>query len=388
MSVKSSKYQKYLDYIDGFWYALTYQNTEDRGIHIGLPHPYISPSHEAMFAGDQFYWDSYFIILGLLESGRTELARGMVDNLIYLHRRFEIIPSRNRFNNIGISQIPFLTSMIREVYSHTQDIDWLSEAVEVAESELTDYWQRGDHMVYEGLSRYCDHYIIHQTAEHESGWDMTSRFGERCLDFIPIDLNSCLYKYEIDLAYIYSLLENPIKVEEYKKRADERKHSINKLLWNEKKGFYFDFDYNSEVRSEFRSLAGFYPMWAGIATPEQAQKMRHSLKLFEYAGGLANTQKEGVSNSPKKQWDYPNGWANQHWIVVQGLLNYGFEDVARRIATKWLNLNAEVFDDSGKMWERYDVVACRVGDSERYPLQSGFGWTNAIFVKLVEVLGI
>ncbi|MCH8020390.1 hypothetical protein IH785_11060 [candidate division KSB1 bacterium] len=77
--------------------------------------------------------------------------------------------------------------------------------------ELKNYWmgtKKEIHLMFQGLSRYCDHYITHYTAEHESGWDMTSRFNERCLDYLPIDLNSCLYKYEIDLAETYNILND------------------------------------------------------------------------------------------------------------------------------------------------------------------------------------
>ncbi len=380
-------YEECLRYIESYWKEITFYLPKDYKIHIGLPNPFVAPNNR-LFKNDQFYWDSYFIILGLVETGRVSLAKGMVDNLVHLYKRFGIIPSRNRFYNLGISQPPFLTSMALEVFRFTKDKEWLKSVARVAESELKNYWmsKRGvvEHLVYRGLSRYCDHYITHLTAEHESGWDMTSRFNERCLNYLPVDLNSCLYKYETDLAKIYKLLGEKPKAKRYLIQAKKRKKAVVELMWNEEKKFFFDFDYKGRKQSDFYSVAGFYPLWAELASKKQARGVvKNNLEIFEYEGGVVNTQKHGLSKE-FKQHDYPNGWPNQQWIVIRGLLNYGFKEDAERIAEKWLNLNKRVFLRTGKFWEKYDVVNCDVGKSGRYPTQSGFGWTNAVFVKLVE----
>ena len=385
MLVKND-YRSCLNYIEKYWKKITFYLPQDKGIHIGLPNSFISPNN-TLFKNDQFYWDSYFIILGLIESNKVSLAKGMVDNFAYLYKRFGIIPSRNRFYNLGISQIPFLTSMILEIFRVAKDKRWLRNATKIAEHELKNYWMDNEkaekHLAYQNLSRYCDHYITHITAEHESGWDMTSRFNEHCLDYLPVDLNSCLYKYEIDLAKIYEILDNKSKQEYYLNQAKKRRKTMIKLMWNDKKGFFFDYNYKLKKQSNFYSTGGFYPLWAKLASEEQAKKIRDNLKLFEYKGGLANTQKTGLSKE-FKQHDYPNGWPNQQWIVIKGLLNYGFREDAERLAKKWLNLNKKVFLKTGKFWEKYNVVKCDVGKSGRYPTQDGFGWTNAVFVKLVN----
>ena len=98
-----------------------------------------------------------------------------------------------------------------------------------------------NHLAYKNLSRYVDHYVTHLTAEHESGWDMTSRFQDRCLDYLPIDLNCLLFKYERDLSKIHGILKNKSKEKLYLKQAEKRKKTINELMWSEKEGFFFDF---------------------------------------------------------------------------------------------------------------------------------------------------
>src|SRR5947207_10093651 len=249
-----------ITYIKDYTAKTTYFSPKDKKHHIGLPNAYVTPCI-GIYDGDQYYWDSYFTILGLIELEQIDLARGMVDNLAYLYEKFAIMPMRNRWSNLGISQPPYFTAMIGEVYAKVPNIAWLKKVTTIAEQELHEYWMGTEkaekHAVYKGLSRYADHYLLHATAEHESGWDMTSRFHERCLDYLPIDLNSCLYKYETDLATFYKELGNHEEHEYFLQQAAKRATVIQKLMWHEQKGFFFDFDYKEQKQSDFYSLAGF-----------------------------------------------------------------------------------------------------------------------------------
>lgn len=383
-------YKDCLQHINRYWKRIICYHPRDKQLRFGLPHRYVVPNEKTIFHNDQFYWDSYFIILGLVVSNKTTLARGMIDNFTYLFKKFGIIPMRNRYYNLGTSQIPFLTSMILEVYSKDKNISWLRKTAKIAELELEKYWMNSTmtekHLVHRGLSRYCDHYITHLGAEHESGWDMTSRFHNRCLDYLPVDLNTCLYKYETDLAVIYGILKNPVKQKLFQLQAKKRKKVIQSLMWNRKRSFYFDYNYRTKKQNNFFSVAGFYPLWAQLASPEQAAKMVEKiLPKFENDGGIVNTLDKFLSDDIK-QHDYPNGWPGQQWIVIKGLLNYGFKREAERIAKKWLDMNENIFAKTGELWEKYDVVNCKIGvfNPHRYKTQSGFAWTNAVFVRLVN----
>lgn len=373
-------------YIRSQWKEMTFHLSKDKGVHIGLPHPFVAPSgRRSAFANDQFYWDSYFIILGLLFVGKLEISKGMVENFVYLQKKYGIIPSRNRLFNLGISQPPFLSSMVMEIYQTKPDKRWLKKMIPVIEKELNEYWldavRPEKHMVYQGLSRYCDHHINHNTSEHESGWDMTTRFRERCLRFLPVDLNSLLYKYETDLHVFHGLLGNDLQAEDYLKRSEKRKRKMNQLMWSGSDGAFYDYNYRTHRQRHFFSVACYYPMWAKLASKKQAKALVKNLKILETKWGLANTRK--VKTDEFKQWDYPNGWANQQWIVIQALLNYGYREDALRIAKKWIRLNLHVFEKTGKFWEKYNVVRGDIGKDGRYPTQYGFGWTNAVFIKLL-----
>lgn len=387
--IDSTEYKESLQYIQNHWKKLTCFFPADKQTHLGLPNKFVAPN-TSIFKNDQFYWDSYFTILGLVKSKRIELAKGMVDNFCFLYNRFGIIPMRNRYYNLGTSQIPFLTSMASDIFDHDEDPEWLKKVMKIAEQELKKYWMNEEltekHIVYKGLSRYCDHYITHLGSEHESGWDMTSRFNSRCLDYLPIDLNTCLYKYETDLADFYASHKNHTKAKLYRAAAKKRKEQIADLMWNESQRFFFDYDYNKKKQSSFFSVAGFYPMWANMATKEQAALIReYVLPILEFSGGVVNTQGYGLADEIR-QHDFPNGWPHQQWIVIKGLLNYGYRDDAERIAKKWLDMNHKLFIKTGKFWEKHDVVNNDIGiyNPDRYITQSGFGWTNAVFVRLIH----
>jgi alpha,alpha-trehalase len=175
------------------------------------------------------------------------------------------------------------------------------------------------------------------------------------------------------------------KAQRYHRQAQARKRRMMQLLWDERRGFFFDYDFRRKKRNTFFSLAGFYPLWAGMPSVTQAERMLRNLKRFEQKGGLVNTQRSGLLK-PFRQWDFPNGWPNQQWIVIKGLWDYGFIEDARRLATKWLDLNVKIFRKTGQFWEKYDVVHEKIGRAGHYPTRAGFGWTNAIFVRLVQLL--
>ena len=74
------------------------------------------------------------------------------------------------------------------------------------------------------------------------------------------------------------------------------------------------------------------------------------------------------------------------WIAIQGLRNYGEEQLAGVIAQRWVAQNLKVYRSSGKLVEKYDVrAAAAEGGGGEYPLQDGFGWTNGVLRKLLAV---
>ena len=119
---------------------------------------------------------------------------------------------------------------------------------------------------------------------------------------------------------------------------------------------------------------------------EKARQLVKNLRKFEQKGGLSTTDATQVGQlvpgSVPTQWAYPNGWAPLHFIVIQGLLRYGYEDDARRIALKWLKTNNDWFKEHKVFLEKYNVVEPQKPPMKGlYPSLPGFGWTNAVFER-------
>jgi alpha,alpha-trehalase len=383
------------DYIRLYWPKLIRFNEKDDDTLIGLPYPYLVPAfeegHEFDF-NELYYWDSYFMVQGLMDEENKELVIGILEDLLNLYERFKIIPNGSRTYLMGRSQPPLLTTFILEVYkTYKKDKEWLRRAISTAQSEYHTVWmgkaKPHARQVYEGLSRFYDINYHNDLAETESGWDLNPRFGHKCLDYLPIDLNCLLYKYEKDFAYAERVLGNETEAVKWDQAAHKRRMSINELMWSEIRGMYYDYNYVKEHRGGVSSLAAYFALWAGVANERQAAKLVSSLRKFETKGGLTTTEEslslgQIVPGSLPMQWAYPNGWAPLHYIVVRGLQKYGYHKEARRVALKWVNGNLQWFNKNGVFLEKYNVAQPDKPPAKGlYPTQVGFGWTNSVFEK-------
>lgn len=384
-------------YIAGYWPKLERYNPKDDESLIGLPHPYLVPAYEEGHEFDfneLYYWDSYFMAQGLMDEAHRELTIGILENLLSLVRRFKIVPNASRTYLMGRSQPPLLTSYIFDVYgAYGLSKEWLREAIRTAQDEYGTVWmgaaKPNARRVYRDLSRYYDINYLHDLAEAESGWDMNPRFGRKCLNFLPVDLNALLYRYEMDFARAARIFDDTRQAAAWENAAKHRKATMDELMWDRIRGFYYDYNYMREKRGTVSSLAGFYPMWAGMVDDAQAKHLVKALRRFENRGGLATTDvqhlNQFVPGALPTQWAYPNGWAPLHFIVVKGLQRYGYHDDARRIALKWLKTNLDWFNKRGIFLEKYNVVQPDKPPARGvYPSQTGFGWTNAVFEHFAQ----
>jgi alpha,alpha-trehalase len=429
--------------------------------------PYVVPGGRF---NELYEWDSYFIVQGLLQDGRVGLARDMADNLIYEMEHYGIIPNANRTYYLTRSQPPFLTSIIRAVYDDkAADRAWLAAALQVAMTEYQTVWLGRERLVTIGtnhLSRYydrgngpcpeveaghydeklagwraqvpptdppltpfrflnqylyCDQYddlrfegltlaqfFKHDRAVRESGHDTTHRFDDRTADFVSVDLNTLLYKYEKDFA---DLLQNEFggtlpgqqgdfaQAAYWRRQAARRKQAMLTLMWDDRRGFFFDYDFARQQRSTYISATGLWPLWAGMLDPENpaeramVQRMAaYSREKLEAFSGLAASAQESVAAArmhDARQWDYPYGWAPHQMLAWQGFRNYGLKADASRLAYRWLYTIAKnAHDFNGVIPEKYNVVTGshevfveygNVGTKFDYIPTEGFGWMNASF---------
>jgi alpha,alpha-trehalase len=411
------------EHINKLWPILTRPAVHDFSSRIHLPHPYIVPGGRFR---EIYYWDSYFTMLGLQESGETELIEQMVDNFTYLIYSVGHIPNGNRSYYNTRSQPPFFALMLQLLNQIKGDHIWGTYGP--ALKKEYDYWMDGAEALTpeapcyrrvvrlpDGsiLNRYYDdcadprpesyiedvatarfspqepHVLYrHIRAGAESGWDFSSRWfadGQtmetiHTCDIIPVDLNCLMYNMELALAAVADMAGDARQAEAFKEKATRRKRAIHKYCWSPKQHFFMDYDFITHHHTPAVTLAAVYPLYFNIALPKQADCVAKRLeKDFLKPGGLVVTL-----NHTHEQWDAPNGWAALQWMAIQGLRNYGYHDLANKVKERWVALNIHIYKSTGKLVEKYNVVEpeAEAGGGE-YPLQDGFGWTNGVLLKLL-----
>lgn len=400
-----------------------------------LPRPYVVPGGRF---NEMYGWDSYFILIGLVRDGQVSLARDLVDNFVYQIAHYGTILNANRTYYLTRSQPPFLTRMILEVFARTGDREWLRASWPAVLAHHR-YWLSGDHRAGDtGLSRYFDvgdgpapevvaderdaegrthydrareYYRTHTVTDYdvadfydrradvltplfykgdrsmrESGFDPSNRFGPFSVDIVrhaPVCLNSLLYLMERDGAEIARLLGRPDEAREFDDRARHRRDRVDEFLWDEARGLYLDYNVVTGRRRDYLFATTFYPLWAGLASPRQARRVRDHLQALEAPGGLLTS-----TVASGNQWDAPFGWAPLQMIAADGLRRYGYDEDADRLSARFVALVAKEFAEHGTIVEKYDVVR-RESDVARdikfgYAAnQVGFGWTNGVVLDLL-----
>lgn len=230
-------------------------------------------------------------------------------------------------------------------------------------------------------------FYVGDRAMRESGFDPSFRFGPfsgSTHHFAGVDLNSLLYKYELDMAHIASLLHKPSDESQWKGRAATRRAAINRYLWNRARGLYMDYDYMAHRPSTYVYATTLYPLWAGVASAAQAKAVEKNLNLLERPGGLAMSTTDSGT-----QWDLPFGWAPVNWIGIDGLHEARDDTDALRLARKFSQTIEKNYRQDGTIREKYDVVAgsSQVDLMAGYKTNEiGFGWTNGVYLELQHLL--
>ena len=414
-----------------------------------LPHPYIVPGGRFR---EIYYWDSYFTMLGLKESGETEMIENMVKNFAYLIEKYGHIPNGNRTYYLSRSQPPFFAAMVNLLAEIKGDSIY-KKFLPALEKEYK-YWMTGSTTVKPGqtfkrvvklkdgtvLNRYWDDSSLPrqesyredvETADHaiqnflmsalfkdavqqkkatdalrikiyqhlragaESGIDFSSRwFGDgknlytiHTTDFIPPDLNALLYNLEMTISKAKKLQRDEIFSNQYRNKALSRQKAIQKYCYNTSLGFYTDYDFIVQQKSNSVTPAGMYPFFFFESKFDKPtiDKMLATLKKYLLKPGGISTS----TNITGQQWDAPNGWPPLQWMTIGALEKVGQTAFAKEIAQRWIKLNVKVYKETGKLMEKYDVLDTnKLAGGGEYPSQDGFGWTNGVLLKLIAMYGM
>jgi alpha,alpha-trehalase len=426
LSVTPPPGQSLEDHIEWLWPRLA-RNTPAVPAHgslLALPKPYVVPGGRFR---EVYYWDSYFTMLGLEQAGRADLVLGMIDNFSSVIDRFGHVPNGNRTYYLSRSQPPFFSHMV-ELVAERRGPQLYAHYLPQLRREHA-YWMAGEHGLRPNtasrrvvalpdgtrLNRYWDDldtprpesYLEDlKTAEEardrtpaqvyrdlraaaESGWDFSSRWlGDRrslssirTTSIVPVDLNSLLFHLEVSIAKGCQQTGNLQSSREFTQRAAQRARAIERYLWNEAGGYYDDYDWERAELRQGPTAAMLYPLFVGSATSDRARRTARSARAnLLRAGGLSTT-----THTTGQQWDAPNGWAPLQWIAIVGLGRYGEAELARRIGTSFLANVTDHYAASGKLVEKYDVNDSQAGGGGEYPLQDGFGWTNGVTSRLLDL---
>ncbi|GAA0551173.1 alpha,alpha-trehalase [Rhizomicrobium palustre] len=411
-------------HIDGLWPVLVRHadSVPQGGSLLRLPYAFVVPGGRFR---EMYYWDSYFTMLGLAESGRSYLVGNMVGDFASLIDTYGHIPNGNRSYYLSRSQPPFFFKMValtnktdpaaayarylpelrREYAFWMKGAEGLkpgtAQARVVAFGDgaiLNRYWDdsdtprdeafQKDRAVARAVSRPAGETYRDIRAAAESGWDFSSRWfadGKSLTrietsSIVPVDLNSLLFGLEQAIAEGCARKADQNCAKIFHAKAASRRAAMNRYLWDDAKGTYVDYHWRRRQATGRISAAIFYPLFVGAADQTQAERVTaFARKTLLAAGGIVTTP---VTTG--QQWDAPNGWAPLQWVAVDGLKRYRQRGLAAAIACRWAVNVGKVYQESGKLLEKYDVVTLgRPGGGGEYVNQDGFGWTNGVTRKLL-----
>lgn len=407
-------------YLNGLWHKLLRpphpDAAEELSSIISLPKEYIVPGGRF---NEIYYWDSYFTMLAFADRNPV-MIQNMVDNFASMINRFGFIPNGNRTYFLSRSQPPFFHRLVGLLDPDNNAAAYARYIKELCreygfwmnrDGDIETRCVKIDENTY--LNRYFDasdqprdeSYVFDlETAEAsdqksadlyrniragaESGWDFSSRwFGDptdmasiRTTLILPVDLNAILYGLELAISEGYEHLGEKLESEKYKALADKRRNAISKYFWNAESGCFFDYDIEYKKQTSVVSGAALFPLFFNCCSEEQAQSIAkqteaHLLK----PGGLVATSIE-----TGEQWDSPNGWAPLQWVAISGLKQYGHTELAAEIADRWMKMVTSVYNTTGALYEKYDVVNMSLAGGGEYLVQEGFGWTNGVMATLLK----
>jgi alpha,alpha-trehalase len=396
-----------------------------------LPYPYIVPGGRFR---EVYYWDSYFTMLGLKESGEIKIIRDMVSNFAYLIETYGHIPNGNRTYYLGRSQPPFFSCMVELLagiqgdsiyqrflpamemeYAFFMDgadklkaADAYRRVVRLKNGDLLNrYWDdsmvprqeswREDYTTAEKSGRNKIDMYKHLRAGAESGIDFSSRWfadnknitSIQTTDVLPVDLNCLMYHMEWTIAKARLINGDEAGARLFREKAKHRSVLIDKYFWNSKKSFFTDYQFKTGTLLNNITPAGLYPFCFINEKPDYMSLLGKKVaavleaKLLKDGGFVTTEYNTG------EQWDAPNGWAPLEWMMIWGLDRCGQKNLATLAAKRWIQLNIRVYKNTGKLLEKYNVtdITKEAGGGE-YGGQDGFGWTNGVLLKLINTYGI
>lgn len=386
----------------------TFQPASELAGDVKVDHTYVSPCAVDVYT-EMFYWDTYFINLGLMLDGYTEQAKNNIDNISKFINELGFMPNANYITDR--SQPPFFTRMVYDFYKKSGNRSIIDDYIGTILKEY-EFWQtqRKNEI---GLNSYrhndnetdiIRNYEWHhgrvcengETREEklviggdimaiaESGLDFNMRFKTpesriAAHEFSHLDLDCILYDMEIKTAEMLRIIGRESDAETFEENAATRKELMNKYYLT-KDGIYLDYNMKTGGHSEILSAASLYPYTFGVSD-DKAGALK-VLKRLELEYGLSACEKR--DDDLFYQWDYPCMWPAATCLAYMGLKNIGLDGDATRIAEKYVSVARKIFDETGRLWEKYDALTGKIAETSEYETMPMMGWTAAVYRYFVE----
>ncbi|XP_058835761.1 trehalase-like [Topomyia yanbarensis] len=433
--IKDSELRGFGKILNGIWRELGRKMITDVRINpdqysiIPVDHPVIVPGGRF---SEFFYWDSYWIVQGLLLSEMTKTTRGMVENFLSIIQRYGFVPNGGRIYYNKRSQPPLLSGMVKSYVDATKDTKFAEDAVEILAREFEFFMNNyivevnGHHLaayrckssgprpesyredvisaqVFEKEDEKQDFYCELKAAA-ESGMDFSSRWfikdgtnaGDltnlKCRSIIPVELNTILFWNALIISEFYSMKNDLQKANRYEAKADDIRKAIDAVLWNEEEGIWLDYDLINKKHRHYFTPTNLSPLWTGCydktdtSLPKKILAYIEKLELDKYPGGVPNT----LSNT-NEQWDFPNVWPPmQHMMIIGlgGMNSQETKELAFRWAQRWVRSNYIAYNKTKTMFEKYNAEELGGhGGGGEYEVQTGFGWSNGVVMDLMNKYG-
>ncbi|CAH8314172.1 unnamed protein product [Eruca vesicaria subsp. sativa] len=445
LNVENDQVREWAREVHVLWRTLCYRVSDsvrespDRHTLLPLPEPVIIPGSRFK---EVYYWDSYWVIKGLLICKMFTTAKGLVTNLMSLVETYGYALNGARAYYTNRSQPPLLSSMVYEIYNATRDEELVRKAIPVLLKEY-EFWTSGKHKVvirdasgYDHmLSRYYamwnmprpESYVFDQESASEisctlekqrfhrdiataaeTGCDFSTRWMRDPPNFttlattsvVPVDLNVFLLKMELDIAFMMETAGDKNGSERFVKASEARKKAFETVLWNEKAGQWLDYwlssngdepeTWKAENQNNNVFASNFTPIWISSFNSDE-NLVKKVVKALENSGLIAPAGILTSLTNSGQQWDYPNGWAPQQEMIVTGLVRSGLKvakEIAEEIARRWIRSNYSVYKTSGGIHEKLNVADFgEYGGGGEYEPQTGFGWSNGVILAFLEEFG-
>lgn len=300
----------------------------------------------------------------------------------------DFISYNKSHNNWRDSKPPVAAWGVMNVFRETGDKEFLAEMYDKL-IKFHNWWYTDRDHDHNGVLEYgsTDGTLI--AACWESGMDNGVRFddavmlqnGENAwsMNQENICLNSFIYAENLILAEMATILGKEDDAKKYTADAEVIKEFVQTKMWDEETGFFYDTRLGTGEHIKVMGAECWLPLWAGIATPEQAAKVKEKMmdpEKFNSTLPLGTLDISHPRLRPVRGYWRGPVWVDQVYFGITGLRNYGYNKEADYLVEKFVN-NAQGLTTDGPIHENYNPLT---GEALNAP---NFGWSSAVIIKMI-----